>query len=456
MEMKKKGHLLALLMCMTGPAFAVSMNLSSTNYNVEKDSKLDSVLTGDFAFQYSDFVEDVGDVTGNRHHGSLNIQYKSFSDENVYKSLHLKSRINDQEVLQYSIKEALVEKRYSNSRLALGRTTLNWSYQDQIWGLGKINNRVNFDYFEPGQEGLVGVFYDKKYKNGFDISAFGSFVYIPELSQGMVIDKDKGTITCKTKWCNAPNASAEIQDKDVPIYYDVNYPDVSDVVQKYSVGLKVGYTYGPLHMNTFALRKPENSLSVLAEVVAEPDLSVINVEVTPQFYYHDVRGGNVELSLNDHLKIYGSGVSVNPNSYPDGERQLIEYTGIKPNKKAEDYLGGGAIYNDGDIKAHAGYIARVSDFDIEEEVLVEYPRWNQAMHLAFSKNITRKLFVGLDYKYDMLTEDRLTMFKSSYSVRPSVVATFGVNIIGTNEDKDSFWSKYENNDSVYSSLKYTF
>ena len=97
-----------------------------------------------------------------------------------------------------------------------------------------------------------------------------------------------------------------------------------------------------------------------------------------------------------------------------------------------------------------------SDFDRENELLAEYPRWNQALHVAAQKNLTRKVFVSLDYKYDMLTEDRLTMFNSSYRFGPNVVAAVGVNIIGTNPDEESFWSQYENNDSVYSSFKYTF
>ena len=108
------------------------------------------------------------------------------------------------------------------------------------------------------------------------------------------------------------------------------------------------------------------------------------------------------------------------------------------------------------LRSHLGYIARVSEFDTENDILVNYPRWNQAVHFSASKDFSRKIFVHLDYKYDMLTEDRLTMFRTSYSFGPSVVASFGVNVIGTNQSEESYWTKFENNDSVYSSLKYSF
>ncbi len=445
--------LFSLGLCM--PAMAV--NVLSTNFDPHKyDLGRDSILSGDFGYTSNELVQDVGNVPGNRSFGFLNFKYQSADSSNTYKGFEVVSKVNDQQVLEYSIKEALLEFRYSRSRVALGRTNLEWSHVDKIWGLGKVNNRINFNHFEPGQEGLVGVFYDEKLSNGFNIGLFGSLVYVPEMSQGMVVDNSKGTIECRTAWCDAPSPSARIDNRDVPIYYNVNYPDVEDVVFKPSFGMQMGYSYEKFHMNAFYLKKPENEISVLAEIVVEPDVSQIDVDVTPQFYYHDVKGGNLELQVTDNLKIFGSGISTIPNKYPTGDNPYIQYTGIKPKKKREDYLSGGAAYSNGDLKVQLGYIARVSEFDTESDILVNYPRWNQAAHFSFSKYFSRKIFVALDHKYDMLTEDRLTMFKTSYSFGPSVVASLGVNVIGTNPSEESFWTKFENNDSVYSSLKYTF
>ncbi|MAX65528.1 MAG: hypothetical protein CME66_01185 [Halobacteriovoraceae bacterium] len=433
------------------------VNTSTVQFKTNKSSlNKTSILSGDAGLLLSDFVDDVGEVKGNKHLGKFGLKYQSVTDTEVYKGFELVSQVNDEEVLQYSVKEALIDFRFSSSRFAMGRTSLDWSHIDKIWGLGKINNRVNFDYFEPGQEGLVGFFYDKKHSNGIDYSLFGSFIYIPEMSQGMIIDKDQGTIECRTPWCDAPSSSAEIEGRNVPIYYDVNYPDVADVVTKYSFGAKLGFEYKRLYLNGFYIRKPENQLSVTAEISAEADLSMINVEATPQFYNHDVKGANVEYRFSDIFKAYGSSISIIPDKYPDGDEPFIQYTGIKPKKKQEDYLSGGLSFNDGEIKADFGYIARVSEFDTENDILVNYPRWNQAIHLAASKKITRKIFMAIDYKYDMLTEDRLTMFKTSYSFEPNVLASFGVKMIGTDSSKESYWSKFENNDSVYSSIKYLF
>ena len=56
----------------------------------------------------------------------------------------------------------------------------------------------------------------------------------------------------------------------------------------------------------------------------------------------------------------------------------------------------------------------------------------------------------------MLTDDRLTMLKATYSYKPNIVGSLGMNMIGTDENQKSFWSDYKNNDSVYGSVKYKF
>jgi len=438
----------------------------STNLDInDKKTKKDSALTGDFGIRANQMIEDVGEVVGNQHFGDLNLKYQSFNSDNVYKGFQFSARVNDQEQMMYSIQEAMVEWRYTDSRLAMGRSTLDWSHADKIWGLGKINNRVNFDYFEPGQEGLVGFFYDKQFKNGFNISAFGSFVYVPEMNPAMQVNDD-GTIDCKNPWCTQPNRTAPIEGKDIPIYYNVNYPEISEAVLRQSIGLKLGQRLKVIESknfnmnltaNAYYIRKPENNVSIAAEIKYETDNNRIFVDATPQFYYHDVKGGNIELEIKEwNTKLYASAISTVPEKSPDGDIPYIEYTPIKPRKLQEDYLSGGVIYDNGSFKSHIGYIARVSEYDRENDILAQYPRWNQAGHIALDFNLTRKIGVSLDYKYDMLTEDRLTMFNTSYRFGPNVIAAVGVNIIGTNPDEESFWSQYENNDSVYSSFKYTF
>lgn len=442
--------------------YSLSTNLELPDVNAERTSN----LSGDFGITSNQLVDDVGEVPGNYYWGEANIKYEKYTQSDQYWNINFGTRVNDQEEMMISLREGYWQMRFQNSTLSAGRKILNWSHADKIWGLGKVNNRTNFDYFEPGQEGLTGINFQQKFKNGFSYGAFISGLYVPELNPSSHYDESEGKVTCKNPWCKAPNETAPVEGKDIPIFYNVNYPEPVDIAMRASAGLKIGQEFEVINMSDlhaklsvsgFYLRKPENQIATTVEVKYQTDESRIFVDVTPQVFYHDVKGANIELDIQEwNLKLYGSTISTVPEKRPDNEDPYIEYLGYRPKKLQEDYLSSGLIFNDGDFEAHLGYIARVSDFDRENELLAEYPRWNQAVHLAAQKNLTRNVFVSLDYKYDMLTEDRLTMFNSSYRFGPSMVGSLGVNIIGTNPDEESFWSDFENNDAVYSSVKYTF
>jgi len=435
-----------------GKANKLSTKLKTDNKN-ENDKK---GLRSEFELTSNQLVDDVGEQVGNKYFGDYNLDYDAGGGADLVKKFSLRSRVNNEEQLMFSIPEAYLKYEFGDSKLVFGRQNLDWSTIDQNWGFGKLNNRINFDYFQPGQEGLTGILYGTKLGN-WKVEMFGSFVYVPEMNPGQKYDKESGSVTCQNMWCKPLSETAPVGDNDVPIYYNVNMPEIADVVFRYSIGARLAYQIGMVEIEGFAMRKPENTPSITAEIQYQTDDNRIFVDATPQFYYHDVKGGNIKVKPTDNFTIYGGGLSIVPNSFPDGDEPYIEYTGIKPEKINEDYLGGGAFYANDNYTAGIHYIARVSEYDIEsDDLLVDYPRWNQAYHINFSTRLSRKLSMGLDYKYDMITEDRLTMFKASYAWRENITTSLGANVIGTNEDNNSYWSDFSNNDSVYASMKYKF
>jgi hypothetical protein len=429
----------------------------STTVSTQK-TDTNSELTGEVSFTSNQFLEEVGDTVGNKFFGDFNMSYSSVQEGELNKTFSLNSRVNDQEQLMFSIPEANVQYVFGNSKLTFGRKILDWGMLDGNWGMGKLNNRVNFDGFEPKQEGLTGITFDHFNRdNGFKMSLFGSVIYIPEMNPGTKIDKENGTVTCQNPWCKEPAPTADTGNgKQTPIFYNVNYPELTDVIFRYSVGARLGIDRGLVALEGYYTKKPENQLSTTAEVSVSPQGDLITADVTPQFYYHEVSGADLKLRPFKNITVYGSAYRIRPEKYPDGNEPYIQYTGIKPKKKLEEYVGGGVIFNDGEIKAGVNYIARVSEFNIEDDPLVEYPRWNQAYHVSLSAHLTRKLSVGFDYKYDMLTEDRLTMYRANYEFNPNMLVSLGANIIGSSENTDSYWSDFINNDSVFSSFKYVF
>ena len=463
-----KKKLLLISLAMINSSYGVVLNNSTTDLISKKAYGPRSNSFGSIGLQNNQLVEEVGNVVGNKYFGDINIGYNSdasyMGEKGLVGESEFKARINDTGNLMFSAPNLYIGKNLSNSSFAIGRKVVNWSQADANWGLGRLNNRINFELIDPGQEGLTGVHYDLKIGKYISFGFFGSVLNVPELNPSLDINESKGTVSCSNPWCKAPAESAPIEGAEVPIFYNVNMPEISDVALKNSYGLNFmlnsdydGKQDVALKGNVFYVRKPENTLSITAEVKYEIEEQRVFVDVTPEVYYHDVSGGNVQLDLkNSNIKINGGFISIVPEDSPDGTQRLFDYTGLRPNKIREDYVNGSISYSSKFFNLTTGYIARVSEFDRENDILVEYPRWNQAVQLNVESKLTDRIGFYLDYKYDMLTEDRITMFQSNYRFDNGVVAGLGFNIIGTNTSQDSYWSDFENNDSVYSSLKYIF
>lgn len=437
----------------------VSMSTSAL-YAQEVDT-----IQGYFGGLSNQINRDIGDVPGNRYLGDLRFKYEETRSNTLERKFDVAAQVNDENLVQYSLQEAYLNKRgvfrdFDNvtkvgDQMKFGRQNLDWSHVDAYWGLGKLNNRRNFDFFDPGQEGLVGINYANKFSNGFFFNVFASGLYIPESNPGQEINKKKGTITSRSAWGNPPASSTDVEGVQTPIFYDVDYPNLMDVPFRYSAGLELGVETDHWKTDAYFIRKPENSPSVQVEVALAQDASQIKAFVTPQFYYHDVFGGNVKWRNGD-VEIYGGGIGIFPQSLPDGNVQATTYTELKTAKRREAYLGGGITRINDLYGIGFNYIARVSPFDRDEDNLATDPRWNQAVNFFVSRNFKRGFKVFGDVKYDMLTTDRLVMLRGGYQVSKALLVTLGVNMIGTPNNGKSFWSPYTNNDALFAGLRYIY
>ncbi len=412
---------------------------------------------GSIGLLSNQFVEGVGDVDGNRRNADVEFNYHKKQPDEIERKFVFSALNNDQNKSMFSLQEAYALKDWNRSKLQVGRQILKWNEVDAIWGFGKLNNRKNFNGFEPGQEGLTGLRFIRKNNNKTNYEVFGSVIYVPEMNPGLNIDKSDGTITSSNPWANPPASSAQIpgQPSETKIFYDVDYPEYDEVVFRYSLGMKIGWSDKHIDANSFVVRKPENQVSATATIDIDPGFTLITAKVKPQFYYHDVYGGNLTYTNKD-LKMYASAIAIRPNEYPDGDSEATGYTDIKTEKKREDYVGGG-ISKENDIYTLAvNYVARLSPFNREGDVLAQDPRWNQAINLHGKLNwLTKWQFMG-DIKYDMLTTDRLTMWKVGYLATKNFLINVGVNMIGTPNNGRSYWSPYTNNDMAYVGLRYVF
>ncbi len=420
----------------------------------------DGLINGYIGAQTNQLNRDVGDVPGNRFNGNLGFDFqKNRSDSQINqieRRFTASALMNDQSLLMYSVQEAYVGGHLTNKdTIRFGRQILDWSTLDATWGFGKLNNRRNFDFFEPGQEGLTGLNYERKSANGMRYKFFASGLYIPELNPAFDINDNRGTIKSRHPWSDVPASSAMANGSTLPINYDVNIPSYARIVYRYSVGANIGFENKHWVFDNFIMRKPENGLSTKVTVDVDTFQNIINAKIVPQVYYHDIYGSTLKYR-NEDIGMYVSAMAVRPNTFPDGSRQATQYTDIKTEKRREDYMGGGISRINSLYGYGFNYVARLSPFDRQKEQLALDPRWNQALNFFGLYNFGSKLTVSADLKFDMLTTDRLIMARAFYNVTRNFLVNVGMNLIGTPEDGKSFWSPYTNNDSLYAGLRYIF
>jgi len=404
--------------------------------------------------------QSVGNVPGNRANADLFFDYHKNNTTTYSKDLDrrftMSALVNDQSLTMYSIQEAYIGGNItSKDSVKFGRQIIPWSSVDHTWGFGKLNNRKNFNSFEPGQEGLLGLMYERKSTNGMRYRAFVSGLYVPEMNPGLDINSKDKTITSRNPWATPPARTTVLEGRDVAIQYNVKQPNPSDVIYRYTVGGNIGWENKHWAFDNFFIRKPENQISTQVNVLYNTGDDVVKAFITPQFYYHDVYGSNLKYRNGD-LEMYVSGIAIRPNTFPDGNRDATTYTEIKTEKRREDYMGGGISKINDLYGMGLNYVARLSPFNRERDSLAVDPRWNQALNIFLLRNFKRDYRVSADFKYDMLTTDRLAMLRFGYNATKSMTLNFGVNMIGTPTNGKSYWSPYTNNDAVYGGLRYIF
>ncbi|MBY0518036.1 MAG: hypothetical protein K2P81_14100 [Bacteriovoracaceae bacterium] len=428
--------------------FILLMTLAGASWSAQD-------FTGSVGALSNQLNENVGDVAGNRYNMDLNFEFHRNRSNELERKFTANALMNDANGTMYSVNEAYLSSKWGRSELKFGRSILDWSDIDAHWGFGKINNRQNFSGFTPGQEGLTGIVFSRRYSNGFRYHFFATPIYVPETNPSLDINKTDGTITSKNPWSKPPAASANISNRDIPIFYKVDYPSITDVVFKPSGGINLGWGNKHWDGGFYYLRKPENQVSTTVDISYNPGDDIINARIQPQFFYHDIYGGNLRWKNKD-ITVYASAVAIRPNDYPVGDPLVTQYTQIEVEKRREDYVGGGISKENDRLGTGFDYVARLSPFNKDEDILAEDPRWNQAVHGWVRYRFNRFFQVSGDVKYDMLTTDRLTMLKVSYYPTRNMAVNAGVNMIGTPSNGKSYWSPYTNNDAVYAGLRYLF
>ncbi len=412
---------------------------------------------GSISFRHNDPISVIDNQTINLWWVHSNLKYST--EKFLFNS---QLQFEEGGLTMFSVQELYYKNSFTHLDLKAGRFNLNYSTLDKNWGLGKINNRVNFDFFNPDQEGLVGIGLSfKKFKN-ITIDGFFSYLNVPELNPPLNIDNDKGTISSKSSWADAPDSVATSGSLTFPLNYKVNTPSISDLVFKPSLGLNFkvhNFIISDLIVNFFAIYKPENQLSNEANVELEiTPITSGKVTIDPSLSQHFVFGGSISKKFSDryHLNLGLLSNKLDKKSAIDSD--VINDNiglGIDINRADETYMEISSQYETEILSVDLGFLKRLSSFS-KESTLDTIPRWDSVVHLGVEYSFLPKFLFQLDVKFDFGSKDRVYQSSIGYSYSQYLSAKLGFQIIGSPQSGDGFWARYRENDSVFADVKITF
>ncbi len=171
-------------------------------------------------------------------------------------------------------------------RFTVGRKREKWSEFDEQWKLGLWQPVAKWDYLNPEEQGLTGIFVHYR-ADSVKLMMFASGVFIPD--QGPNFRLKDGQFTSDNRWFEAPQSQALLREP-FRINYALERPSVAEIVNQVSWGFKgtLGDTESGYWMSLGTAIKPLNQLHlqidpkyrIREEGVAVIHAMVVNHQVT--------------------------------------------------------------------------------------------------------------------------------------------------------------------------------
>jgi hypothetical protein len=238
--------------------------------------------------------------------------------ENFTKTFHTKvegrfgfglNSINDYQY--YAVPEAFLETQNPNLNFSFGRKIENWSELDESWMLGLFNPRFRWNYFDPQEQGLTGLFVNYQTKS-LQFKTLLSALYLPE--QGPGYELKDGVFSSGSPYFQPPTNTVKVFDQSTSVYYNVQMPSIASIVLKPSFatslklkneqgfGFRLGYAYKPMNQIGLGVDGKLNLSTLEAQVTAHPFVRYHEL-VSLDLLFEEPKDNDLNLNLSGVLEL---------------------------------------------------------------------------------------------------------------------------------------------------------
>lgn len=371
------------------------------------------------------------------------------------------------QAFNFSLAQLYWSYKDERNLLTIGRRILDWNPGEAFWGLNSFNARQGFTLLDQEQEGLLGVAF-KRQMGDLSVEFFASYLTIPQINPG--VDIEDGVVKSRSEWVKLPPRRTTFQGVDLDIIYKLNDPDIlQDIVLKKSLGAKLDFTWDQGKLAVFGIYKPENSVRVNAFVEqVDPVADTVTITAEPIVNHHVVLGAHIEqrfLGLNwraavdftdPNAKLGKDFEAFDPVQLNETNRVFrSDDFVIEPSYDRESYLR---------LSAQKRLRSHMLDFhaiqlltkDIRgDDFFSDAEKWRSALGVHYEGLLTDKLRLMVDFKYDVKRKDNILRTEASYNFVPRLKLIIGAELLKA-PSRNSYWSAYRANDTLYSQLSFFF
>lgn len=357
-------------------------------------------------------------------------------------NLGIRYGVQNKEFL-YSMPYAYLEYIGRDTQVWVGRRQLDWNLSEQFWGLNTINLQRGFSLMETDTEGLVGMAIKGNFE-GFVIEGMFSPFYLPQLNPTYDISTP-GVVLTKNEWVKPPPNQVLYQTTYVPTEYNIEKPEVVDVILQESFALKMGYNWKRGEIAVYGLHKPENKIRITATGRFE-DMTA-KIKAKPFVNYHNVFGAQAWQKIGNFRMV--GGIEVNEPSKGVDPSFVFDIAAFTPVYMKRTYLHSSLEYRKNNVQAGLFYLQLASESgEGSDQILYEPAMWRRAAGFQMDWSLSDNLRYKLHFRHDIELKDTLTKNEVEFLFSRHAGISIGAEILESPKE-ESFWSYYRSNDKFY-------
>ncbi len=415
----------------------------------------------DFSLQNEKYSADPNDLNGYNNFLEAKLRAKAHGKWSSFKA-HIDAgatySLNVSDYSSIYAPEAYISTYNSNFEVTLGRKLFNWSHLDSFWQLGLWQPDFKWNYLEPVEQGLTGVFFDL-HTSDWQFLVFGSPLFIPE--QSAPFNLSNGSINSKSPWFSPPAKYVQLFSGRADINYNLNLPDTSKIVSQFSTGLALQWNPKPFSVKFSYVYKPRNTLAlpVDAYLALQPNGSNAPVSIYPKVVFHHLAALDLNYATKDFSLWLSSLAEVlNSNDFDANltyqvlSNQVLFSPGFEWVPFSSVYstkIGASGLFQNGGDVTEKGSLSSSSSH------IFSYPlNYRNASQLRLSQPILRQASQTLDFNLKWIEEfhDKGSELLTEVNYQYQLMNIFiGANLLGSNAETSNsgFIPRYRDNSMVY-------